>query len=77
MRCAKQARKQIFIMLTYTNIIMKEHYLKLWCSIMLNIDFEQTKGKMRGPTSIYTPLGTQLKKTSKKVFMCASSKIVF
>jgi hypothetical protein len=30
--------------------------------------------EMKGPTSIYTPLGTLLKKAFKKVFMCALSK---
>ncbi len=30
--------------------------------------------EMKGPTSIYTPLETLLKKAFKKVFMCALSK---
>jgi hypothetical protein len=32
--------------------------------------------EMRSPTFIYTLLGTYLKKASKEVFMCASSKNV-
>jgi hypothetical protein len=73
MRCAKQAWKQIFIMLTYANMNMKKTWqgygVKLCLRLMLN-----RLNEMKGPTSIYTPLKTYLKKTSKKVSMCASIK---
>jgi hypothetical protein len=29
--------------------------------------------EMKGPTPIYTPLGTKLKETSKEASMCASN----
>jgi hypothetical protein len=39
-RCAKQMWKQIFIMLTYTNMSMT----RLWCKIVPKISVEHNKG---------------------------------
>jgi hypothetical protein len=44
----------------YANICKHEHernITRIWCKIVLKINVEQTKGT-RGPTYIYTPLGT-------------------
>jgi len=57
MRRAKQMWKQIFIMLTYTNMNMKGTWqgygAKLCLRLVLNILKE-----MKGPVPIYTPFGT-------------------
>jgi hypothetical protein len=45
---------------------------KLYLKLVLN-----KLKKMKGLTSIHTPLGTKLKETSKEVFVCASSKKPF
>ncbi len=46
---------------------------KLWCKIMFKNGVDKLK-EMKGSSSIYTPLETQLKEASKEAFMCASSK---
>jgi hypothetical protein len=57
MRCAKQMWKWIFTMLTYVNMNMKRTWqgygVRLYLKLMLN-----RLKEMKGPTSIYTPLGT-------------------
>ncbi len=57
MRCAKQTWKTIFIMLTYANMNMKRTWQNYGVQdrarLMLN-----RLNEMRGPTSIYTLLGT-------------------
>ncbi len=60
-------------MLTYVNMNMKKtkqgYGARLYLKLMLK--------EMKGPTSIYTPLGIQLKEVYKEAYMCASSKETF
>jgi len=57
MRCVGKKWKKIFIVLTYANMNMKiiwqGYVIRLGLKLILNILKE-----MRGPTSIYTLLGT-------------------
>ncbi len=46
-------------------VMLQDHVLKLVLNILK---------KMKGLTSIYTPLGTQFKEASKEASMCASNK---
>jgi hypothetical protein len=60
-------KTNVEIDLYYINIRKHEHeknMTRLWCKIVPKTSVEQ----MKGPTSIYTPLGTQLKEASKEVF---------
>jgi hypothetical protein len=47
----------------------------LWYKIVLKIGVELKE--IKSPTSIYIPLGTQLKNASKEASMCASNKKTF
>jgi hypothetical protein len=56
-RCAWQMWKQIFIMLTYANMNMKRTWQGYDAKLCLKLMLNKLK-EMKGPTSIYTPLGT-------------------
>jgi len=71
MRCARPTWKQNFIMLKYVNMNMKRTWQGYGVKSCLRLVLNRLK-ELRGPTSIYTPLGTYLKEVS----MCASSKEV-
>jgi len=48
-------------MLTYANICKHEHgknITRLWCKIVPKTNVEHIEGNERGPSLIYTPLGT-------------------
>jgi Mor family transcriptional regulator len=64
----------------YVNICKHEFMKKTWQNYgarsCLRLVLNKLK-EMKGPTFIYTPLGTHLKEASKEVSMCASSKEVF
>jgi hypothetical protein len=49
--------KQIFIMLTYANMNMKKTWQGYDAKLCLKLMLNKLK-EMKGPTSIYTPLGT-------------------
>jgi hypothetical protein len=65
--------KQIFIMLTYANMNMERTWQGYDARLCLRMVLNKLK-EMKGPTSIYTHLGTLLKEVFKEAFMCASSK---
>jgi hypothetical protein len=63
----------------YANICKHEHknnMTKLWCKMCLRLVLNRSK-KMKGPTLIYTFLGTCFKEVSKEAFVCVSNKKVF
>ncbi len=60
-------------MLMYANMNMKRTLQGYGAKSCLRLTLNILK-EMKGPTPIYTPLGTQLKEAYKEVFMCASSK---
>jgi hypothetical protein len=65
--------------LYYVNICKHEHeknITRLWCKIIPKTNVENTK-EMKGPTSIYTPLGTYFEEASKEDFMCAGLILKF
>ncbi len=76
MRCARQMWKWIFIILTYGNMNMKRTWQVYSARLCLKPMFNRLK-EMKGPTFVYTPLGTYLKEASKKAPMGASNKEVF
>jgi hypothetical protein len=59
-------------MLTYANMNMKRTWQGYGARLCLNLMLNRLK-EMKGPTPIYTPLGTKLKETSKEAYMCASN----
>jgi hypothetical protein len=71
-RCAQQTWKRIFIMLTYVNMNMKRRWQGYDARLCLRLMLNRLK-EIRGPTPIYTPLGTSF----KEAYMCASSKFFF
>ncbi len=60
-------------MSTYANMNMERTQQSYTTRSCLRLMLDKLK-EMKGPTPIYTPLGIQFKKVSKKVSMCASSK---
>jgi hypothetical protein len=73
MGCAKQTWKQIFIMLTYVNMNMERTWQGYDARSCLKMVLNRLK-EMKGPISIYTPLGTLLKEAFNEASMRASSK---
>jgi len=57
MRCARQMWKQIFILLTCVNMNMKITWQGYGVKSCLRLVLSKLK-EMKGPTSIYTLLGT-------------------
>jgi hypothetical protein len=72
-RCVKHMWKQIFIMLTCVNMNTKRTWQGYDARSCLRRLLNKLK-EMRGPTPIYTLLGTYLKEVFKEASMCASSK---
>ncbi len=68
--------KKKFITLTYANMNIKITQQSFDARSCLKLLLKKLK-ESRGPTRIYTPLGTYLKETSKEIFICASNKEVF
>jgi hypothetical protein len=64
--------KSIFIMQTYANMNIKKTWQGYGARSCLRLMLNRLK-EMRVLISIYTPLGTQFKKASKEVSMCASN----
>ncbi len=69
----KTTWKQIFIVLTYANMNMKRTWQGFGTRLCLRLVLNKLK-EMKGPTSIYTPLGNYLKEASKEASMCTSNK---
>jgi len=57
MKCVKQTWKQVIIMLTYANMNMERTWQGYGARSSLRLMLNRLK-EMRGPTLMYTPLGT-------------------